>query len=110
MKELILTSLLLIAITINSFAGEVTLIWDANTEPDLLGYKVYYSIEPGVYNIFTNVGNITEYTITDLRDDVFNYFVVTAYDTEGLESDYSNMVYLSDMRLLDLSKTNMIYN
>ncbi len=118
MNKLILSSLLgllrllvlILILVTNCFAGQATLIWDANTEPDLLGYKVYYSIEPDVYSTFIDVGNVTEYTIKELRNDVFNYFVVTAYDTEGLESDYSNMVYLSDMKLLDLSKTQMIYN
>jgi len=30
-----------------SSAAEVTLAWDANTEPDLLGYKIYYDTSPG---------------------------------------------------------------
>lgn len=27
-----------------AFASEVTLLWDANTEPDLAGYKAYYKV------------------------------------------------------------------
>jgi hypothetical protein len=38
------------------------------------------------------VGNWTSVTIADLEDDETYYFAVTAYSTEGEESDYSNEV------------------
>jgi hypothetical protein len=78
----------------------VTLEWDANTAPDLAGYRVYYktgsSGEP--YNGTgategdspVDIGNVTTYMLHGLAEDVTYFFVVTAYDTEGLESDYSN--------------------
>lgn len=87
-------------------AGDVTLQWDANTEPDLAGYKIYYSHTAGppydgtvaTMNGETalspiDVGNVTQATLTLPNGGWF--FVVTAYDNEvpSLESDYSNEVY-----------------
>jgi len=88
-----------------SYALDVTLQWDANTEPDLAGYKVYYKqVSSGPPyngtgategNSPIDVGNTTTCTVTGLIDGVTYFFVVTAYDSEGLESDYSNEVATS---------------
>jgi len=84
------------------YAADVTLQWDANTEPDLGAYKVYYktgsSGEP--YNGIgategaspIDVGNVAKFTLHGLTDGITYFFAITAYDTEGLESDYSNVV------------------
>ncbi len=88
---------------------DVTLQWDANTEPDLASYWVYYKTgssgidinDPGSYNVRSYVSlaedenadpNTVEYTLNDLSNHEIYYFVVTAYDTEGLESQASNEV------------------
>lgn len=72
---------------------DVTLEWDANSEPNLGGYKIYYGTQSGVYNTTIDVGNVTTYTIHDLIEGTY-YFVATAYNTEDpvLESGYSNEV------------------
>ena len=80
-----------------------TLLWDApttNTDgspiTDLKGYKVYYSQTSGVYSDIksNDVGNVTTISIKtvigQLKD--LYYFVVTAYDLSGNESDFSNEV------------------
>jgi hypothetical protein len=91
------------------YAKDVTLGWDANTEPDLAGYKVYYktgsSGEPyngtgadqGPSPRTLSVGSLGDpnnpaYTLTGLDDNETYYFVVTASNDEGFESDYSNEV------------------
>lgn len=81
---------------------DITLAWDANTEPNLAGYKVYYdsdgSGEPygGIGategDSPIDVGNVTEFTLYGLLDGEVHFFAVTAYNDEGLESDYSNEV------------------
>jgi len=71
---------------------DVTLAWDPNTEPDLAGYNFYWAYTSRDYAFSTDVGNFTEYTVTDLIPGITYYFAVTAYDTEGLESDYSDEV------------------
>ena len=41
----------------------VTLAWDANTEPDLAGYKIHYGTASRDYSHSIDVGNVTEYTL-----------------------------------------------
>jgi hypothetical protein len=82
---------------VHAFGGEVTFTWDANTEPDLAGYIVYYGTSSGNYTRSVDVGNNTEYTQTELQDGVTYYFASTAYDTAGNESGFSNqIVYIAD--------------
>jgi len=85
---LVLSCLLLLSIPSNA----VILAWDANSEEDLAGYRLHYGYESGVYGITIDVGNVTTYEVTGLAVDQDYYFVLTAYDTEDLESDYSNEV------------------
>jgi hypothetical protein len=77
----------------------VKLAWDANTEPDLAGYKVYWGKASG--GPYTNspvptvpVMTNPEYTTPELANGRW-YFVVTAYNTGGAESGYSNEVTAS---------------
>lgn len=72
-------------------AGDAGLTWDANIEPDLAGYMVYYGTAPGSYGVPVDIGNQTTYTVTGLGYGTY-YFSVTAYDTSGNQSDYSNEV------------------
>jgi hypothetical protein len=74
------------------YAAQVTLEWDAVIHPLLEGYRVHYGTSSGDYDVTLDVGNWTSCTIADLEDDETYYFAVTAYSTEGEESDYSNEV------------------
>ena len=79
------------------YAMDVTLSWEANTEPDLAGYRIHYKIDPSdpysdQNKININDPNATTHTVTGLNDSEIYYFILTAYDTSGLESDYSNEV------------------
>jgi hypothetical protein len=86
------------AATANAY--DVVLAWDPNAESDLAGYKIYGSKgSPGPpYNLIDthSLDDIDSVNpagqITDLDDSSEYYFVVTAYDLEGNESDYSNEV------------------
>jgi hypothetical protein len=91
---LLLLGILLSHISIPPYlkAADVTLAWDANTESDLAGYKIYYGNITGSYNTSINVGNVTTYRITGLLSNSTYYFVATAYNTSNLESAYSNEV------------------
>ena len=73
-------------------AGQVTLAWDPNSEPDLAGYEIYYGTASRNYSFHIDVGNVTTYTLTGLQPGVTYYFAATAYNAQGLESDYSNEV------------------
>lgn len=76
-----------------SWGGQsVTLAWDPNSETDLAGYIVYWGSASRNYTNAVNVGNVTTNTVSGLMDGVSYYFAVTAYNTNGLESDFSDEV------------------
>ena len=90
MKKLILI-LFILLFSFPAFGADVTLQWDANTEPDLAGYKVYYGTMSGEYGNPIILDTVTEYTM-HIPDSIMYFFAVTAFDTEQLESDFSNEV------------------
>ncbi len=70
-------------------AATLTATWDPNSESDLAGYKVYYGTESGSYSTIEDVGNTTSYVARDLVAGQEYFFVVTAYDESGNESEPS---------------------
>src|SRR2546425_1167378 len=85
-------ALALVLVPTVAYAGQVNLAWDANTEPDLAGYKVYYGNASGIYQTPIDVDNVTTYTVTGLQDGLTYFFAVTAYNTSDSESGFSNEV------------------
>ena len=67
-------------------AATLRLAWDANTEPNLGGYVLYYGPQSGAYVASVNVGNQTTHQFTNLIDGTAYYFVVRAYNTAGVLS------------------------
>jgi hypothetical protein len=90
-------SVLLVALLISIWARaeQVTLAWDANTEPDLAGYRVHYGTASGSYTSSVDVHKVTTSSIGTLTAGQTYYFAVTAYDASGNESGYSNQVSYS---------------
>ena len=76
-------------------AGTVTLGWDPNTEADLAGYKLYYGNSPGVPQSYTHTVPINNRSATSwelsLSAGIY-YFALTALDSAGNESGFSNEV------------------
>ncbi len=83
-------------------AGGVTLTWDANTEGDLAGYRVYVGSASGQYGPPIDVGNVTNYTVTNLSEGQTYFFALTAYDTSGNESGFSNEVSATAAQLVSV--------
>ena len=79
-------------------AEQVSLAWDANTEPDLGGYKLYYGTASQAYSQVIDVGKGTQVTVSNLNQGVTYFFAVTAYNLQGAESDYSNEIHQSVLR------------
>ena len=77
-------------------AASVTLGWDPNAEPDILGYRLYYGTASGTFESVIDAGNQTTYNFSDLEDARAYYFVVTAYDISGRESDFSSELRYPD--------------
>ena len=75
-------------------AGTAVLSWDAETDPAVIGYRVYYGTAPGIYlqayGAGVDAGSTPTYTVNALQSGVTYYFAVTAYDALGNESGYSS--------------------
>lgn len=84
--------------------GTISLAWDANTEPDLAGYKIYYgalsrnnpsfvayehSIDVGMAS---QSGNTVTSTLAGLTKGQTYYISAKAYDTSNNESEFSDEV------------------
>jgi hypothetical protein len=72
-------------------SASVTLTWKNNSEEDLSGYKLYYGLESGCYDYYEEANLDTCITVDNLEN-VTYYFVVTAYDIAGNESNFSEEV------------------
>jgi hypothetical protein len=82
--------------TLNVVDRSVSLAWDApttNTDgtplTDLAGYKLHYGASPDVYSTTVTLGNSTSYVLNNLAPGTY-YFVVTAVNSAGIESTFSN--------------------
>jgi hypothetical protein len=87
-------------------AYDATVRWEApytnaNGTPltDLAGYNVYYGKQHQNYESKITVGNVKEYTIANLAKDVNYYCAVTAYDSSGNESSFSDEVSITGYSL-----------
>ncbi len=110
-KRLLSILFLILYFQTYSFAADVTLQWDANTESDLVGYKLYYGsfagipydgkgIDQGNSPIIIEAKYLTDplnpiFTLTGIDLDNYYYLALTAYDSEGLESGFSNEVTIA---------------
>ena len=85
-------AMLLVALHLGRASHSVKLAWDANSEPDLAKYRVYWGLESGTPTESLDVGTATAATIADLDDGTTYFFTVTAINEAGLESGPSNEV------------------
>ena len=67
----------------------VGFVWSANSEPDLAGYKLYVGTLPGIYSGYVDVGPATSFQLFDLIPGTTYHFALTAYNSGGLESDFT---------------------
>ncbi|MBW2318274.1 MAG: fibronectin type III domain-containing protein, partial [Deltaproteobacteria bacterium] len=72
----------------SGLAAQVTLAWDANTEGDLAGYRLFYHGEGETYNYDAPgwQGTDTTCAVSGLTENTTYYFVARAYDTSNNES------------------------
>jgi hypothetical protein len=71
--------------------GQITLVWDPNSESDLAGYMIYDGTDSGSYTYVRDVGNVTSVTFTCNYGET-RYYAATAYNTSGFQSGFSNEV------------------
>jgi len=89
MKRLLTALMWWSAATLN--AQTVTLGWDASPSPEVVGYRVYFGTNAGIYMFSTNAGLTLTQTVV-LPHTGRWFFAATAVDSHGMESDFSNMV------------------
>jgi hypothetical protein len=65
------------------------LFWNANTELDLAGYRVYYGFASGAETVKVEVGNALSTVLGPFQLGLTVFAVVTAYDFSGNESVHS---------------------
>jgi len=75
-----------------AFADNVTLGWNANPNPIVTGYDIYFWINGGASTNKVSVGNATSVTLSNLVTGTTYYFAATTYDASGLESPFSAAV------------------
>ena len=84
--------------------GTATISWNANTESDLAGYRIYYGTSPrtdkcppGGYPSKIDAGKTDtpdkpSYKIENLENGKTFYFSVTSFDSSGNESCFSDEI------------------
>jgi hypothetical protein len=75
-----------------ALGSSVTFVWAPNSENDIAGYKIYYGERGRSYTTQMKLGNVTSAKVTGLKTSATYYFFLTAYNTSGLESDFSDEV------------------
>jgi hypothetical protein len=76
-------------------AWGATLMWNANTEPDLAGYRIYQcSQQPCTRasanaSLLATLGKLTSFNIG--TPSVIQYYFITAFDSVNNESGISNL-------------------
>ena len=70
------------------YNGQNRLAWDANSESDLAGYKVYSGVTPRVYSANVSTTDLFK-VVKGLDNGLTWYHAVTAYDQTGNESTFS---------------------
>jgi fibronectin type 3 domain-containing protein len=75
-------------------AENIHLKWDANSETDLAGYRVYHQrpVRSRGFSQYTTIRGATEVTFTGMSSNHKYYFGVTAFNTADMESGLSNIV------------------
>lgn len=70
----------------------VSLAWDANAETNIVGYRLYYGTTSQNLTNTVDAGPQLTATVTGLREGLTYYFAVTARNSDGLESNFSDQV------------------
>jgi hypothetical protein len=72
----------------------VSLAWNANADPSVVGYNVHYGTSSNSLTTTQNVKGsaTTTATVSGLTTGKTYYFAVTAYNAAGINSRYSNQV------------------
>jgi hypothetical protein len=86
-------ALLISVLTLVAFAqSSVTLAWDPVADDTVAGYRLYEGVVSRTYTNSIDVRNVTTATVSNLAWGTTYYFAITAYDTNGQESAFSDEI------------------
>ncbi|UFS69118.1 Ig-like domain-containing protein [Geomonas sp. RF6] len=119
-KSVLQTALMLLALSAPAHAATVVLDWDPSSDADLAGYKVYYQADSAAVpfkgtgaaegSAPIDVANTTTATINGLDPSRSYFFAVTAYNSAGTESVYSNVIEIAEAMPPVVSITSAVVN
>lgn len=87
-----LLAIVLISSIVYAQNHNITFVWDKNSEPDLAGYKLYQRDQTSDFYKVADIMSDSNRYMLDTNISTVNYWVITAYDESGNESDFSNEV------------------
>jgi hypothetical protein len=91
-----LAALFLAALSPTTYAAKsLQFAWNPSTDPAVAGYKISYGVSSGTYTQTVNVGNATSATISPLNSSTTYYFILTSYNSAGLQSVPSNEISIT---------------
>lgn len=74
--------------------NNVKLTWSRSPSSDVVGYRIYYGIASGSYTNSIVLGDVTNFTLSNLVNGVTYFFASKGYTASGIESPYSNEALL----------------
>ena len=95
MKQIIISIIVVVLsglVTGSLYAGSITFGWDANTEKDLAGYNLHFGRQTGNYTMSVNVGNVTQFTLENVPENVERFYSLTAHDNSGNVSGFADEI------------------
>jgi hypothetical protein len=104
-RNSLVTRILLAASAALTAKADVNLAWDPSPDTNVVGYAVYYATksdffkngpEGMCFSSTQTVGNVTNYTVPRLVEGTTYYFAVTALSDQGLQSEFSNVLILTN--------------
>lgn len=73
-----------------NWIASVTFGWDTNREPDIAGYRLYQGNRSRTYTNVVSFGLTNAGTMVNISRTNRNYFALTAFNTAGIESEFSS--------------------
>lgn len=95
MKTILTILPLLLAAISAGAAPTVSLAWEPSPDADVVKYRLYCGPSTGTYSFSRDLGNVTNTVFTNMVAGGHYWFVVTAINAGGAESDPSNEIDLA---------------
>jgi Fibronectin type III domain len=88
----ILAGILLLVLMQNPIQADQSVIlgWQPSSDPNVVGYRIYYGTTSHNYTSKVSIGNLTSVTIEGLADGTTYYFAATTVSDQNQESGFSN--------------------